>query len=134
MSRQRNKGLSKTWSPTMRHRTLEGKQVRCLTADEGHKWMHSYDALPSAVRHRLASSPFNICAACMGIEVSRMARKPTLAVYFAVIAAIEKELAPYERPDAMGLGRQTARSANPGPSARVSTRGLGGQMAAPSRK
>jgi hypothetical protein len=31
------------WSPTMEQvgRTLEGKQVKCLTADEGHVWMDS---------------------------------------------------------------------------------------------
>jgi hypothetical protein len=87
---------SKNWSPTLGERLTdaEARQVKCLTADAGHMWMHSYDALPSAVRHRLASSPFNICAACMDIAAHEVARKPTLSVYFAVIEAIEKELGP----------------------------------------
>jgi hypothetical protein len=78
-------------------RTLEGRQVKCLTADEGHVWMHSYDGLPPAVRRRLAESPFNICAACMGIEAhkatpKRKERKPSIATYFAVIERIEQQL------------------------------------------
>jgi hypothetical protein len=77
-------------------RSLEGRQVKCLTADEGHVWMPSYDRLPPAVRRRLAQSPFNICAACMAIEARRAASKPTVEVYFAVIEAIERRLQPKE--------------------------------------
>jgi hypothetical protein len=95
MSRQRNKGPSK-WSPTMEQsgRTLEGRQVLCLTADEGHVWMHCYDPLPPVVRRRLAQSPFNICSACMVIEARKVAprRRPTVATYLDVIAAIERML------------------------------------------
>ena len=104
MSSRARKTEKRSWTPTLGERLTdaEARQVKCLTADAGHMWMHSYDALPSAVRHRLANSPFNICAACMNIEACRimdieacrMVRKPTLAVYFAVIEAIEKELVP----------------------------------------
>lgn len=87
------------WAPGMERRVADdkGRQVKCLTADAGHMWMPSYDELPPAVRLRLANSRFNICAACMGIEAGRVAkarrlRRPTLAIYFDVIAAIEREL------------------------------------------
>jgi hypothetical protein len=51
------------WTPTMEQRAgLEGRQVKCLIASEGHLWMqHYYDRFPGAVRRRLAASPFNIC-------------------------------------------------------------------------
>ena len=81
------------WSSNMKDgRTLEGLQVKCLTADEGHVWMGSYDRLPSAVRHRLAESRFNICPACMDIEARKVAARPSTATYFAVIEAIEEQL------------------------------------------
>jgi hypothetical protein len=92
MSRQRNKGPSK-WSATMEQRAnLEGRQVRCLTADEGHVWIHYYDLLPPIVRQRLAESAFNICAACMTIEARKVAARPTVNTYLAVIAGIEQML------------------------------------------
>jgi hypothetical protein len=40
-------------------------QVYCLTADEGHVWIHVYDTLPVSVRRRLRNSAFNLCAACL---------------------------------------------------------------------
>jgi hypothetical protein len=82
------------WTPTMGQRLtdLEARQVKCLTADAGHIWMPTYDALPPVVRRRLANSPYNICAACMDIEAHRMGRKPSLAAYFAAIETIEKQL------------------------------------------
>jgi hypothetical protein len=93
--RQRNKEPAK-WSPTMEQsgRTLEGRQVLCLTADEGHVWMHYFDALPPVVRRRMAQSPFNICPACMDIEARKVAarRRPTVNTYLGVIAAIERLL------------------------------------------
>ena len=54
------------WTPTMEQRAgLEGRQVKCLIASEGHLWMQGYyDRFPGAVRQRLAASPFNICPAC----------------------------------------------------------------------
>lgn len=68
------------WTPTMEQtgRTLEGRQVKCLTADEGHVWMPAFDRLPAAVRRRLAASRFNICPACMDIEVHAAASRPTI--------------------------------------------------------
>ena len=76
------------WSKTHKR---DPAQVRCLTADAGHVWMHCHDALPAAVRRRLAASPFNLCAACVQIETERLGA-PTVAAYFHVIAAIEREL------------------------------------------
>jgi hypothetical protein len=89
-------GTRAGWTPTMEQigRSLEGRQVKCLTADEGHVWMGSFDRLPPIVRRRLAQSPFNICAACMDIEAHRAAPHPTVEVYFAVIEAIERRLRP----------------------------------------
>jgi hypothetical protein len=72
--------------------SLDGKQVKCLTNDEGHVWMHYFDPLPPAVRRRLAESRFNICPACMHIEAYNVQTKPTVATYFAVIEAIERKL------------------------------------------
>jgi hypothetical protein len=77
---------------------LEGRQVKCKIASEGHVWMKGYfDRLPSPVRARLAESPFNICAACMTEEAERVAarrkeRKPDIAIFFAVIEWIEQQL------------------------------------------
>jgi hypothetical protein len=86
------------WAPNMK-RPAADLEVRCLTNDEGHVWMHYYDRLPLAVRHRLAESRFNICAACLTIEAEahtaaskRGQRKPTVAVYLEVIEAIERKL------------------------------------------
>jgi len=79
------------WTPTMEQRAgLEGRQVKCLIASEGHLWMqHYYDRFPGAVRRRLAASPFNICPACMDEEARREAHqrgetKPSIATYFTV--------------------------------------------------
>jgi hypothetical protein len=43
----------------------EPTQVKCLTGDDGHVWIGSYDRLPPKVRQRLRNSPFNLCAACL---------------------------------------------------------------------
>ena len=86
------------WTPTMEQRAgLEGRQVKCLTADAGHVWIYCYDHIPRAVRQRLAASPFNICAACLDIEVKEQARQrresnPTPAAYLVAIAQIERKL------------------------------------------
>lgn len=40
-------------------------QVKCLTSDEGHLWIDSFDHMPAIVRDRLRNSPFNLCAACL---------------------------------------------------------------------
>jgi hypothetical protein len=85
------------WSPNMKQRaTPEGRQVKCLIADEGHVWIHYYDQLPTAVRQRLATSVHNICPACLAIQVEETARcsktKPTVTSYFRAIAEIERKL------------------------------------------
>jgi hypothetical protein len=77
---------------------LEGRQVKCLIASEGHLWMRDYfDRFPSAVRRRLAESAFNICPACLDEEACVAASRrneirPTVAMYFIVIEAIERKL------------------------------------------
>jgi len=66
-------------------------QVKCLTGDEGHVWIESYDELPPAVRQRLRESPFNLCAACLVVyvlpEVYR--QHPSYTRLKALLAAIE---------------------------------------------
>jgi hypothetical protein len=45
-------------------------QTYCLIATGGHLWMEDYfDTLPVPVRRRMRSSFFNICPACLQIEV-----------------------------------------------------------------
>ena len=85
--------ISEGWTPTMQERSLslEGRQVKCLIASEGHEWMRSYyDRQPAAVRERLAASRFNICPACLKEEVRRLKGEHTVALYFKVIDAIER--------------------------------------------
>jgi hypothetical protein len=87
------------WAPNMEQRAeREDRQVKCLIASGGHLWMRGYfDRLPLAVRQRLASSRFNICAACMSQEAKRAAaarglRRPTIGIYNDVITAIERKV------------------------------------------
>jgi hypothetical protein len=88
------------WSPTMMRRPgsiHEAQQVRCLTGDQGSEWIHGLNVLPSPVRRRLAESVHNICPTCVGLEAgseasARGLRRPTIAVYFDVIEAIERRL------------------------------------------
>ena len=84
------------WTPTMEQvgRTLEGRQVKCLTADEGHVWMGPFDRLPAVIRRRLAASRFNICPACMDIEAREASgeSRPPISTYLAVIDVIERKL------------------------------------------
>jgi hypothetical protein len=86
------------WKPGMEQRSsLDGRQVKCLTSDAGHVWIHYYDRLPSPVRRRLRESVFNICPACMDIEAHKVAkaqgfRKPTVSIYLDVIKTIERQL------------------------------------------
>ena len=88
------KATRRGWTPRMEQRAdLNGRQIKCLIASEGHLWMRDYfDELPSVVRRRLAESRFNICPACMDLEARMAAPKPSVAVYFAVIESIEKKL------------------------------------------
>ena len=75
------------WTPTMEQRAdLEGRQVKCLIASEGHLWMRGYF-------DRLADSRFNICPACMDGEARRVASRPTASIYCAAIDLIEQKLA-----------------------------------------
>jgi hypothetical protein len=71
--------------------TLDGRQVRCTTFDEGYVWIHGLDELPPSVRRRLANSRFNICPTCVDIDM-RKNGMPSLKLYFAVIDAIERTL------------------------------------------
>jgi hypothetical protein len=80
------------WTPTMTGHSEQGGQIKCLTSSEGWEYMPDYDSLPAAVRQRLAKSPFNICAACLDIEVREQTRRPTAAAYLAAIAQIERKL------------------------------------------
>ena len=89
------------WTPAMEQRAaLEGRQIKCLIASEGHLWMRGYfDRFPSAVRRRLAESAFNICPACMDEEAHTAARqrketKPSVGTYLLVIKTIEQKLMP----------------------------------------
>jgi len=84
------------WGPKMMSRSSqEAQQVRCLTGDQGSEWIHGLDDLPPPVRRRLAESAHNICPTCVDMEAGRNARgrgRPTIAVYFDVIEAIERRL------------------------------------------
>jgi hypothetical protein len=93
-AKQKPKAPRRGWTPTMEQRAdLNGRQVKCLIASEGHLWMRGYfDRLPPVVRRRLAESRFNICPACMDEEAHMAASKPSVAIYCAVIDTIEKKL------------------------------------------
>jgi hypothetical protein len=86
------------WKSDTRQRVgFDARQVKCLTLDAGHVWIHYYDRLPPPVRRRLRESAFNLCAACLDIEARKEAaarglRRPTIGTYFDLIAAIEREL------------------------------------------
>jgi len=92
--------ISPRWSPNMMRRrdaSREAQQVRCLTGDQGSEWIHGLDELPPPARRRLAESVHNICPTCLDMEAraeaaARRLRRPTIAVYFAVIEAIERKL------------------------------------------
>jgi hypothetical protein len=66
-------------------------QVKCLINDEGHVWIHCYDALPATVRQRLRNSPFNLCAACLEmVVVPKVKRKyPSLSREQQLLIAIK---------------------------------------------
>ena len=87
--------LNPVWGKR-RMAVLDGRQVRCMTFDEGSVWIHRLDELPPLVRRRLADARFNICPTCVDIEV-RNNGVPTLKLYFTVIEAIERVLDQAER-------------------------------------
>jgi len=70
----------------------QGDQILCLIASDGWQFMPDYDALPAIVRRRLASSRYNLCAACVEIEARTRARSPTVKTFLEVIVAIERQL------------------------------------------
>jgi hypothetical protein len=82
------------WSPNMEQRAdLDGRQVKCLIASEGHEWMRSYfDRLPKPIRHRLAQSRHNLCPACLSEEAQHRETTPSVETYLAVITEIERLL------------------------------------------
>jgi hypothetical protein len=73
-------------------------QTKCLINSEGHVWMVDFfDTLPLAVRQRLRSSSFNICLACLVVEVLPTVRRqhPNWSrekLLFAAIAVMEAEV------------------------------------------
>jgi len=87
--------LNPIWG-SKRMAALDGRQVRCMTFDEGYVWVHEIDNLPLLVRRRLADACFNICPTCMHIETCNNGT-PTLTLYFRVIDAIECTLDRAER-------------------------------------
>jgi hypothetical protein len=82
--------LDPVWS-SKRMVTLDGRQVRCMTFDEGSVWIHGLDKLPLLVRRRLADARFNICPTCIDIE-TRKNGTPNLSLYIAVVDAMERTL------------------------------------------
>jgi hypothetical protein len=92
--------IDSRWGPNMMRQpgsTQEAQQVRCLTGDQGSEWIDGLDDLPPPVRRRLAESVHNICPTCVAAEadleaLARGLRRPTIAIYFDVIEAIERKL------------------------------------------
>ena len=87
--------IDSKWSPTMMRRSSQNaQQVFCTTGDQGSEWIHGLDDLPAPVRRRLAESVFNVCPTCvrMDAEMNCSNRRPSIAVYFDVIEAIERRL------------------------------------------
>jgi hypothetical protein len=70
------------WTPTMEQcADLEGRQVKCLIASEGHLWMRDYfDRFPSVNKE------------AHGAARQRKETKPSVGTYFRVIEAIERKL------------------------------------------
>ena len=87
--------LDPLWG-SKRMAVLDGRQVRCLTFDEGSVWIHGLDELPPLVRRRLADARHNICPTCVSLEAHNNG-PPTHKLYFAVIEAIERMLDQAER-------------------------------------
>jgi hypothetical protein len=94
MSKTPRKSPQRSWSPVMAQRASgeDAKQIACLTADAGHMWMRYHDQLPAPIRHRLAASRHNICAACLTIEAERRKRPPSVATFICVLVEIERQL------------------------------------------
>jgi hypothetical protein len=70
-------------------------QTKCLINTAGHEWMNGYfDTLPLRVRQRLRASPFNLCPACLQLEIlPRVAGKQSgEQALFAAIKIMEAEV------------------------------------------
>ena len=95
MGKTPRKSRRQRWSPGMERRAegRDAKQVKCLIASAGHEGMVSYfDCLPAFVRHRLAQSRHNVCAACLTEEAERREPKPSIATFVRVLVEIEHQL------------------------------------------
>jgi hypothetical protein len=82
-----------------KQKNSEADQVYCLiNSAGGHLWMcNFFDDLPPAVRGRLRSSRFNLCPACLQVEVlpKLRAQHPEYSrekALFAAIAVMEAEV------------------------------------------
>jgi hypothetical protein len=67
-------------------------QTKCWISSAGHIWMEGYfDPLPPAIRRRLRSSPFNLCAACLVTKFAPQVRSrhPGCSDEKALLRAIE---------------------------------------------
>jgi hypothetical protein len=77
---------------SMRNDSDEINQTFCMIATGGHLWMEDYfDDLPVPVRRRLRNSHFNICPACLQIEVlpKLQAKHPNWSLEKLLFAGIE---------------------------------------------
>jgi hypothetical protein len=74
-----------------KQQNAEVDQVFCMTADDGHVWIHIFDSMPRAVRQRLRTSPFNLCAACLKAFVlpEVLRKQPKLSHEKALLVGIE---------------------------------------------
>jgi len=68
------------------------RQLLCYASVRGRETMHCYDDLPTEVRTRLRTSPFNLCAACIGDERSAEAM-------FMMIEQMEEQCRDDNEPD-----------------------------------
>jgi hypothetical protein len=85
MAMKRGKPPAVRWR---KPKTMEAEQVRCMLGDEGHVWISWMDDLSPVVRERLRNASFNICPACLIVEVGH--RRPD-ADYLRRIEAWEEE-------------------------------------------
>ncbi len=71
-------------------RNDEINQTKCLINTSGHEWMRGYfDTLPPRVRQRLRVSPFNLCPACLQLEVLPKVMKRGLSREQALFTAVQ---------------------------------------------
>jgi hypothetical protein len=92
LAQRQNQKRKGGWASEIQSRSEQGRQIKCLTAHDGWRWMPTFDNLPPIVRQRLARSPFNICAECMAIAARQRSAKPSIKIYVETIEAIEREM------------------------------------------